>query len=210
MLRRIIMGVHDFSVNPKKEKLQNSEKPTEREVLDAVRTLLRWTGDNPERDGLKDTPRRVLKAYSEWFGGYNEDPKLLLCKTFEEVKGYNDWVILDSIRVESYCEHHLAPIIGVAKVGYLPSGLVVGISKLVRVVNAYSKSLQIQERLTREIAMAINEALNPKSVAVAIKAEHHCMCTRGVNKPGTKMLTSSFIGEVEKNPDFRRAFLEMD
>jgi GTP cyclohydrolase I len=133
-----------------------------------------------------------------------------LSKTFEEVKGYNDWVTLDSIRVESYCEHHLAPIIGVAKVGYLPNGLVVGISKLVRVVNAYSKRLQIQERLTREIALAIQETLNPKAVAVAIKAEHHCMCTRGVNKPGTKMLTSSFIGEAEKNLEFRRSFLEMD
>ena len=186
------MGVHDFSINPKRENLQNKEKPSETEVLEAIKTLLRWTGDNPERDGLKDTPKRVLKAYSEWFGGYNEDPKSLLSKTFEEVKGYNDWVTLDSIRVESYCEHHLAPIIGVAKVGYLPNGLVVGISKLVRVVNAYAKRLQI------------------KAVAVAIKAEHHCMCTRGVNKPGTKMLTSSFIGEAEKNLEFRRSFLEMD
>ena len=204
------MGVHDFSINPKRENLQNKEKPSETEVLEAIKTLLRWTGDNPERDGLKDTPKRVLKAYSEWFGGYNEDPKSLLSKTFEEVKGYNDWVILDSIRVESYCEHHLAPIIGVAKVGYLPNGLVVGISKLVRVVNAYAKRLQIQERLTREIALAIQETLNPNAVAVAIKAEHHCMCTRGVNKPGTKMLTSSFIGEAEKNLEFRRSFLEMD
>ena len=175
------MGVHDFSINPKIEDLKNLEKPSESEVLEAVKTLLRWTGDNPDRDGLKDTPKRVLKAYGEWFKGYDENPTALLSKTFEEVQGYNDWVVLDSIRVESYCEHHLAPIIGVAKVGYLPDGLVVGISKLVRVVNAYSKRLQIQERLTREIGLAIHETLNPKGVAVAIKAEHHCMCTRGVN-----------------------------
>ena len=204
------MGVHDFSINPKIEDLKNLEKPSESEVLDAVKTLLRWTGDNPDRDGLKDTPKRVLKAYGEWFKGYEENPTELLSKTFEEVQGYNDWVVLDSIRVESYCEHHLAPIIGVAKVGYLPDGLVVGISKLVRVVNAYSKRLQIQERLTREIGLAIHETLNPRGVAVAIKAEHHCMCTRGVNKPGTKMLTSSFIGEAEKNLEFRRSFLEFD
>ena len=204
------MGVHDFSINPKIEDLQITEKPSESEVLKAVKTLLRWTGDNPERDGLKETPKRVLKAYGEWFRGYNEDPKSLLSKTFEEIKGYNDWVILDSIRVESYCEHHLAPIIGVAKVGYLPDGLVVGISKLVRVVDAYAKRLQIQERLTREIGLAINKNLNPKGVAVAIKAEHHCMCTRGVNKPGTKMLTSSFLGDAEKNLEFRRSFLEFD
>ena len=184
------MGVHDFSINPKIEDLKNLEKPSESEVLEAVKTLLRWTGDNPDRDGLKDTPKRVLKAYGEWFKGYEENPTELLSKTFEEVQGYNDWVVLDSIRVESYCEHHLAPIIGVAKVGYLPDGLVVGISKLVRVVNAYSKRLQIQERLTREIGLAIHENLNPKGVAVAIKAEHHCMCTRGVNKTGTKMITS--------------------
>ena len=117
------MGVHDFSINPKMEDLKNLEKPSESEVLDAVKTLLRWTGDNPDRDGLKDTPKRVLKAYGEWFKGYEENPTELLSKTFEEVQGYNDWVVLDSIRVESYCEHHLAPIIGVAKVGYLPDGL---------------------------------------------------------------------------------------
>ena len=174
------MGVHDFSINPERENLQNTERPSETEVLEAVKTLLRWTGDNPDRDGLKDTPKRVLKAYSEWFGGYNEDPKLLLSKTFEEVQGYNDWVILDSIRVESYCEHHLAPIIGVAKVGYLPNGLVVGISKLVRVVNAYAKRLQIQERLTREIALAIQETLNPNAVAVAIKEIGRASCRERV------------------------------
>ncbi len=204
------MGVHDFSINHKIEDIKDSKKPSKSEVLEAVRTLLRWTGDNPDRDGLKDTPERVLKAYSEWFRGYDENPKSILSKTFKEVKGYNDWVILDSIRLESYCEHHLAPIIGVAKVGYLPNNFVVGISKLVRVVDAYSKRLQIQERLTREIGLAINESLNPKGVAVAIKAEHHCMCTRGVNKPGTKMLTSSFIGEAEKNLEFRRSFLEFN
>ena len=162
------MGVHDFSINPKIEDLKISEKPSESEVLEAVKTLLRWTGDNPERDGLKETPKRVLKAYSEWFRGYNENPKSLLSKTFDEVKGYNDWVILDSIRVESYCEHHLAPIIGVAKVGYLPDGLVVGISKLVRVVDAYAKRLQIQETLTSQIAETIQTVLDPLGVAVII------------------------------------------
>ena len=202
------MGVHDFSINSYNKDNEEIQKPSESEALDAVRTLLRWTGDNPDREGLVETPKRVLRAFDEWFRGYNEDPVQILSKTFEEVEGYNDWIILKSIRLESYCEHHLAPIIGNVRLAYLPDGLVVGISKLARVVDIYSKRLQIQERLTREIGLTIEKVLEPKGVAVVIEAEHHCMCTRGVNKPGTTMLTSTFLGEAETDIDFRRSFLD--
>ena len=202
------MGVHDFSINSFNKNDQEVAKPSESEALDAVRTLLKWAGDDPDREGLVETPKRVLKAFNEWFRGYDEDPYKILSKTFEEVKGYNDWIILKSIRLESYCEHHLAPIIGNVKVAYLPDGLVVGISKLARVVEIYAKRLQIQERLTREIGLTIEEALKPKGVAVMIEAEHHCMCTRGVNKPGTTMITSAFLGVAESDIDFRRSFLD--
>ena len=202
------MGVHDFSINSYSKNDREVEKPSESEALDAVRTLLKWAGDDPDREGLVETPKRVLKAFNEWFRGYDEDPYKILSKTFEEVKGYNDWIILKSIRLESYCEHHLAPIIGNVKVAYLPEGLVVGISKLARVVEIYAKRLQIQERLTREIGLTIEEALKPKGVAVMIEAEHHCMCTRGVNKPGTTMITSTFLGVAESDIDFRRSFLD--
>ena len=202
------MGVHDFSINSYSKNDREVEKPSESEALDAVRTLLKWAGDDPDREGLVETPKRVLKAFNEWFRGYDEDPYKILSKTFEEVEGYNDWIILKSIRLESYCEHHLAPIIGNVKVAYLPDGLVVGISKLARVVEIYAKRLQIQERLTREIGLTIEEALKPKGVAVMIEAEHHCMCTRGVNKPGTTMITSTFLGVAESDIDFRRSFLD--
>ena len=202
------MGVHDFSINSYSKNDREVEKPSESEALDAVRTLLKWAGDDPNREGLIETPKRVLKAFNEWFRGYDEDPYKILSKTFKEVEGYNDWIILKSIRLESYCEHHLAPIIGNVKVAYLPDGLVVGISKLARVVEVYAKRLQIQERLTREIGLTIEEVLKPKGVAVMIEAEHHCMCTRGVNKPGTTMITSTFLGLAESDIDFRRSFLD--
>ncbi len=202
------MGVHDFSIKALGSDSRDVEKPSEQEALEAVRTLLKWAGDNPNRDGLLETPKRVLKAYDEWFMGYNEDPGKILAKTFKEVEGYQDWVVLKSIRLESYCEHHLAPIIGKASVAYLPNGLVVGISKLARVVELYAKRLQIQERLTREIGLTIDAVLRPRGVAVLIEAEHHCMCTRGVNKPGTTMVTTTFLGEAQTDVDFRRSFLD--
>ncbi len=202
------MGVHDFSIKPYSNDGLNLDKPSEQEALEAVRTLLRWAGDDPNREGLKETPKRVLKAYNEWFKGYAENPAKILGKTFQEVEGYDDWVVLKSIRLESYCEHHLAPIIGNARVAYLPDGLVVGISKLARVVEVYSKRLQIQERLTREIGLIIEKVLRPKGVAVLVEAEHHCMCTRGVNKPGTTMVTTTFLGEAKTDIDFRRSFLD--
>ena len=202
------MGLHDFSIKPYSNNGLDSGKPSEQEALEAVRTLLRWAGDDPNREGLKETPKRVLKAYNEWFRGYAEDPTKILGKTFKEVEGYDDWVVLKSIRLESYCEHHLAPIIGNARVAYLPDGLVVGISKLARVVEVYSKRLQIQERLTREIGLIIEKVLKPKGVAVLVEAEHHCMCTRGVNKPGTALVTTTFLGEAKTDIDFRRSFLD--
>ncbi len=203
------MGVHDSSIDSYSNDGRDVEKPSEREALEAVRTLLKWTGDDPDREGLVETPKRVLRAFDEWFKGYDEDPIQILGKTFKEVAGYNDWVVLRSMRLESYCEHHLAPIIGNVRLAYLPDGLVVGISKLARVVEVYSKRLQIQERLTREIGLTIHEVLKPKGVAVLIEAEHHCMCTRGVNKPGTSMVTTTFLGEAESDVDFRRSFLDL-
>ena len=202
------MGLHDLSIRSYNGDDQDLEKPSEEEALGAVKTLLRWTGDNPNREGLAETPKRVLKAFDEWFKGYAEDPFKVLGKTFKEVEGYNDWITLKSIKFESHCEHHLAPIIGSAKVAYLPDGSVVGISKLARVVEAYSKRLQIQERLTREIALTIDEVLKPRGVAVLIEAEHHCMCTRGVYKPGTALVTTTFLGEAKTDVDFRRSFLD--
>ena len=202
------MGLHDFSIKPDSNSGLDLDKPSEQEALEAVRTLLRWAGDDPNREGLKETPKRVLKAYNEWFKGYAENPTKILGKTFQDVEGYDDWVVLKSIRLESYCEHHLAPIIGNARVAYLPDGLVVGISKLARVVEVYSKRLQIQERLTREIGLIIEKVLKPKGVAVLVEAEHHCMCTRGVNKPGTALVTTTFLGEAKTDIDFRRSFLD--
>ena len=203
------MGVHDFSIKSHSVDGRGPEKPSEQEALRAVITMLRWAGDDPNREGLVETPKRVLKAFNEWFSGYNEDPIEILEKTFREVEGYEDWVVLKSIRLESYCEHHLAPIIGTVRVAYLPDKLVVGISKLARVVDIFAKRLQIQERLTREIGLTIEDVLKPKGVAVLIEAEHHCMCTRGVHKPGTSMVTTTFLGEAKTDVDFRRSFLDL-
>jgi len=173
----------------------------------AVRTLLRWAGDDPEREGLLDTPARVARAFEEWFAGYREDPMEFLERTFEEVEGYDEMVVLRDIRLESYCEHHLAPILGKIHIGYMPDKRVVGISKLARVADAYAKRLQIQEKLTAQIANCINEVLQPKGVAVVIEAEHQCMTTRGVHKHGVSMVTSTMLGAFRQGSDTRREFL---
>jgi GTP cyclohydrolase IA len=190
--------------------LDKSEpRPSEAEAQAAVRTLLAWAGDDPSREGLRDTPARVVRAYRELFAGYTVDPDGLLARTFEEVNGYDDIVLLRDIRVESYCEHHMVPIIGRAHVAYLPSHRVVGISKLARVVDAYSKRFQIQEKLTAQIADTIQRVLEPKGVAVMIEAGHQCMTTRGVHKPGVSMVTSRMLGVFRSNPVTRREVLAM-
>jgi GTP cyclohydrolase I len=184
-----------------------SAKPSRAEAEDAVRTLLRWTGDNPEREGLLETPGRVVRAFEDWFAGYAEDPDEFLARTFEEVDGYDEIIVLRDIRFESHCEHHLAPIIGKVHIGYLPDRKVVGISKLARVVEVYARRLQVQEKMNAQIANCIQHALEPKGVAVVIEGTHQCMTTRGVHKPGVKMVTSTMLGEFRKNPLTRREFL---
>jgi GTP cyclohydrolase I len=168
---------------------------------------LRWAGDDPAREGLLDTPKRVAKAFEEWFQGYKDDPEEYLKRTFEEVEGYDEMITLRDIRFESHCEHHMAPIIGKAHVAYLPSNRVVGISKLARVVETFARRLQVQEKMTAQIANAIEKVLKPKGVAVVIEGAHQCMTTRGVHKPGVTMVTSSMLGEFRKNPLTRREFL---
>ncbi|WP_020593145.1 GTP cyclohydrolase I FolE [Kiloniella laminariae] len=184
-------------------------RPTREEALSAVETLLRWAGDNPSREGLLGTPDRVVRSYQEFFAGYDVDPNELLERTFEEVEGYDEIVLLRDIRFESHCEHHMAPIIGKAHVAYLPNNRVVGISKLARVVEAYAKRLQIQEKMTAQIANAINDVLQPKGVAVVIEAAHQCMTTRGVHKSGVTMVTSRMLGLFRTNPSTRREFLSL-
>ena len=181
--------------------------PERAEAEDAVRTLLRWAGDDPDREGLTDTPARVARAFEEWFAGYRKNPMEFLERTFEEVEGYDEMVVLRDIRLESYCEHHLAPILGKIHIGYMPDTRVVGISKLARVADAYAKRLQIQEKLTAQIANCINEVLQPKGVAVVIEAEHQCMTTRGVHKHGVSMVTSTMLGAFRQGSDTRREFL---
>ncbi len=184
-------------------------RPTRAEAEDAVRVLLRWAGDTPTREGLAGTPERVVRSYEEFFAGYAIDPVALLERTFEETDGYDEIVLLRDIRVESYCEHHLVPIIGVAHVAYLPRNRVVGISKLARVVEAYGKRLQIQEKMTAQIANTINDVLQPRGVAVIIEAQHQCMTTRGVHMPGVGMVTSRMLGAFRDNADTRRELLAM-
>ncbi len=184
-------------------------RPTMAEAEAAVRVLLRWAGDDPNREGLIDTPRRVAKSYKELFGGYATDPVQLLERTFEEVEGYDEIVLLRDIRLESYCEHHMVPIIGVCHVAYLPRSRVVGISKLARVVDAYSKRLQIQEKLTVQIAATINDVLQPRGVGVVIEAGHQCMTTRGVHKPGVSMVTSRMLGVFRDEPETRRELMAL-
>ncbi|MEQ1712082.1 MAG: GTP cyclohydrolase I FolE [Hyphomicrobium sp.] len=184
-------------------------RPSRAEAEAAFRTIIRWAGDDPERDGLHETPSRVARAFEEWFKGYADDPEAILKKTFEEIEGYDEMIVLRGIRFESYCEHHMAPIIGKAWVGYIPNGRVVGISKLARVVEIYSKRLQIQEKMTAQIANTIQQVLQPEGVGVVLKAEHHCMTTRGVHKHGTDMVTSRMLGAFRDNPITRQEFLSM-
>ena len=184
-------------------------RPTRAEAEAAVRTLISWTGDDPDREGLIETPARVVRAYEEFFAGYSSDPEASLSKTFEEVEGYDEMVTIRDIDLESYCEHHMVPILGKAHVAYLPDRRVVGISKLARVVEIYAKRLQIQEKLTVQIADTIDRVLSPKGVAVVIEAEHQCMTTRGVHKPGAVTVTSRMTGAFRKNDATRREFLSM-
>ncbi len=182
-------------------------RPSREEAEAAVRTLLRWACDDPEREGLRDTPKRVADAYEEFFVGYSVDPVELLARSFEETDGYDEMVVLRDIRFESHCEHHMAPIIGRAHIAYLPDRRVVGISKLARVLEAFSKRLQIQERLTAQVANSIQDVLRPKGVAVVIDATHQCMTTRGVHRPGVTMVTSHMLGAFRTDPSTRREFL---
>jgi GTP cyclohydrolase I len=187
----------------------STDRPTREEAEAAVRTLLRWTGDDPTREGLVGTPDRVVRSYEEFFEGYHLDPVAMLERTFEETDGYDEIVLLRDIRLESHCEHHMVPIIGRAHVAYLPHRRVVGISKLARVVEAYAKRLQIQEKLTAQIANTIQDVLQPRGVAVVIEAAHQCMTTRGVHKPGVTMVTSRMLGAFRDDPTTRREFLAM-
>ncbi len=184
-------------------------RPSRTEVEAAFRTIIRWTGDNPDRDGLLNTPARLARAYEEYFRGYNEDPERILSTTFEETEGYDEMIVLRGIRFESHCEHHIAPIIGRAWVAYIPNGRVVGISKLARIVEVYAKRLQIQEKMTAQIANAINNVLQPQGVGVIIKAEHHCMTARGIMKPGTDLVTSRMLGIFRSNAATRQEFLTL-
>ena len=182
-------------------------KPSRDEAKEAVRTLLRWAGDNPDREGLVGTPDRVVRAYEEFFSGYEVDPVAFLTRTFSEVDGYDEMIVLRDIRFESHCEHHLAPIIGRAHIGYLPNRRVVGISKLARVLEAYARRLQIQEKLTAQVANTIHEVLQPLGVGVIVDAAHQCMTTRGVHKPGMSMVTSHMLGSFRTDASTRREFL---
>ena len=183
--------------------------PSREEAMNAVKTLIAWAGDNPNREGLIETPRRVIKSFNEFFSGYHEDPKKLLEKTFEDIEGYNDIVILKNINFESHCEHHMVPIIGVAHVGYIPNKKVVGISKLARMVDLFGKRLQTQETMTAQIADTIEEVLNPKGVAVVIDAAHMCMTTRGIHKTETSTVTSRMLGAFRKNANTRAEFMNL-
>ncbi len=202
-------GRKKFTVIGDKPGATPAGEPTQEEAEDAVRILIRWAGDDPTREGLTDTPGRVARAYKEYFRGYSEDPVELLGRTFEETDGYDEIVLLRDIRFESHCEHHMAPIIGKAHIAYLPHRRVVGISKLARLVELYARRLQIQEKMTAQIANAVNNILQPEGVAVIIEATHQCMTTRGAHKPGAVMATSRMLGAFRDNPSTRRQFLSM-
>jgi len=204
------VNIHRPAANPSADDQASAQpRPTQQDAEEAIRTLLRWAGDDPAREGLVDTPKRVAQAYREWFCGYEEDPVELLARSFEEVEGYDEMVVLRDIRLESMCEHHMCPIIGKAHVAYLPNGRVTGISKLARVVEAYGKRLQIQEKMTAQIANTLQDVLQPKGVAVVIEAVHQCMTTRGVHKTGVSMVTSRMLGAFRDDPSTRREFLSM-
>jgi GTP cyclohydrolase I len=197
---------------PKKPILKavsKTPRPSKAEAMDAVRTLIAWAGDDPRREGLIDTPKRVVNAYSEWFRGYDLDPEEVLSRVFEDVSGYDDMVVLREIDVESHCEHHMAPFLGTAFVAYLPTDKVVGISKLVKVVEIFAKRLQTQETMTAQIAEAIDSALKPRGSAVMIDAVHQCMSTRGVHHPNVSTVTTQFTGEFKTNPALQDRFLKL-
>ena len=191
------------------DRITDFDRPTREEAEAAVRTLISWAGDNPDREGLRGTPDRVVRAYREFFRGYEEDPAEILSRTFEETDGYDEIILLKDIRLESHCEHHMVPIIGKAHVGYLPGRRVVGISKLARIVEIFARRLQIQEKLTAQVANTIQEVLQPRGVAVVIEAAHQCMTTRGIHKPEVTMVTSRLLGCFRDNPETRREFLGM-
>jgi GTP cyclohydrolase IA len=183
------------------------EKPSREEAEAAVRTLIRWAGDDPDREGLRATPSRVVRAYEEWFAGYNDDPNAYLKRTFHETGGYDEVVVLRDIRFESHCEHHMAPVIGRVHIGYLPRNRVIGISKLARLVEVYARRLQIQEKMTAEIAACLDSVLKPHGVAVVAEGTHQCMTTRGIHKPGVTMVTSRMLGVFRNNAETRQEFL---
>lgn len=190
-------------------KKAKGRRPGRRQAEEAVRILLRWAGDDPDREGLVDTPRRVVQAYEDWFGGYKQDPIRYLKRTFEEVEGYDEMIVLRDIAFESHCEHHMAPIIGRAHVGYLPNNKVVGISKLARVVEAFARRLQVQEKMTAQIAHCIQDVLRPKGCGVIINATHQCMTTRGIHKTSVSMVTSQMLGAFRKDARTRAEFLRI-
>ncbi|MDH3990057.1 MAG: GTP cyclohydrolase I FolE [Gammaproteobacteria bacterium] len=191
------------------KKLLKPRRPSRKKAEQAVETLLLWAGEDTRREGLLDTPKRVAAAYEDWFSGYREDPVMFLERTFEEVEGYDEMIVLRGIAFESHCEHHMAPIIGVAHVGYLPSNKVVGISKLARVVDAFARRFQVQEKMTAQIANCIKDVLKPRGVGVVIDATHQCMTTRGVHKTGVSMVTSQMLGAFRKDARTRSEFLRM-
>ena len=198
-----------MSIQNKIEQATTVIKPSREQAEEAVRTLICWTGDDPDREGLIETPKRVVKAYEEFFEGYDMDPEEVLEKTFEEVQGYDDAVIVRNIRVESHCEHHIVPIIGVAHVGYIPNNRVVGISKLARVIEIFGKRLQTQETMTAQIADTIQKVLEPKGVAVVVDASHQCMTTRGIHKTESSTITSRMLGAFRDNPETRSEFMNL-
>lgn len=186
-----------------------ADRPSREEAEAAVRVMLRWAGEDPDREGLVDTPARVVRAYDDWFSGYKEDPMDYLSRTFEEVEGYDELIVLRNIPFESHCEHHMAAIIGHAHVGYLPRHKVVGISKLARVVEAFARRFQVQEKMTAQIATCIQEVLQPKGVGVIVEGQHECMTTRGIHKPGVSMITSQLLGDVRTDARTRTEFLNI-
>lgn len=188
---------------------QDLKKPSREEAMDAVRTLISWAGDDPSREGLVETPKRVVKAYEEFFAGYNQDPVKVLGKTFSDVKGYDDIVFLRDINIETHCEHHMVPILGKAHVAYLPKNKVVGISKLARVIEIFAKRLQTQETMTMQILNTIDDTLEPYGSAIMIDAKHQCMTTRGINKPNVSTVTTKFSGSFSNDTDLRQRFMQL-
>ena len=193
--------------SPARKFAPSLERPSKEEACEAVRTLIRWAGDDPNREGLLDTPDRVIRSYDEYYSGYTQDPVDILRRTFEETDGYDEMVVLKDVEINSHCEHHMAPIIGRVHIGYLPDKSVVGISKLARVVDVYARRLQIQEKMTAQIADALDQVIRPRGVGVVVEAAHHCMTTRGIQKQGVTMVTSRMLGSFRSDPKTRREFL---